>query len=145
MVDKPTTPQEVEALLYKYFTPFGDVEVHDDLTVSVSSSVSQKIPAASIPVAFRYVPSFVSHDKGLVDLSCLPEQLFNIANLTYYRSMAMLRLVNAKQVILNPDWSTPIGSEAAEIADKYAGKGRSAVVAFAAELAAAGLKENARW
>ena len=148
-----TTPQQVLDLLHDYcVVTVGRVQVNNDLTISArTADIRQQKPSAQLPFRFNSLVSFDSYNQGLIDLSCLPEQQFYQAALTYYHNLAMLRLVFAQQVLLYPatasnnTGSQPEIRKVREIVHKYQGRGQAVVIAFATELAQAGLKENARW
>lgn len=148
-----TNPQQVLDLLHEYCdVTRGRVQVNNDLTISArAADIVQQKPSAQLPFRFSSLLMFSSYNQGLVDLSFLPEQQFYQAALTYYPDLAMLRLVFAQRVLLYPATaSNNTGGrleirKVQEIVDKYKGRGQSAAIAFATELAQAGLKGNARW
>lgn len=148
-IKKLTTPDEVEAAVRYYFDIRGPIEIHDDLTVSVldQETVYQFRLAKTIPFKFRTLYSFHSENHDLQDLGCLPDTPFEAVAVTYYPTMALLRTLNAKFIrLMRRTWDFGDTVERAQdIVTRYQGQGQSAVVACAAELAAAGLKENARW
>jgi hypothetical protein len=134
--------------------PKGKIQVNSDLTVSAQTAqVMQKKSAPRLPFRFGSIMTFDSYNMGLIDLSCLPEEPYLQASVTYYPDLAMLRLVFAQRVVLYPtitsisfassgraEWQ-----KAKDIVERYQDRGQSAAIAFATELAQAGLKGNARW
>lgn len=151
MVDQPRTRDEVDAALHHYFVSWvqAKYEIQPDLTVSVFGRIRQNTRAYRIPLKFNAVPGFIFESllSGLKDLSCLPEEIFDEVRLTYYKDLPLLRCLNARLIMLGnpkPEMQQRL-LLARGIMGKYQGQGRPAAVACAAELAAAGLKENARW
>jgi len=89
----------------------------------------------------------VYQTKKLKNLDGFPDRVGGFANLPYHKDLPLLRLLNCqKGVLLRSDdtFTKPI----VDIIEKYIQaheQGQSAVIACAAELAAAGFKGNARW
>lgn len=87
----------------------------------------------------------ISHNPELHDLSELTPVYILI--LSYDKNTGLLPVLQAN----NLRWDQPLDNPAPErfdvgkILSPYLGKGRSAAIACAAELAAAGFKGNARW
>jgi hypothetical protein len=150
MVDQPKTPEDVKQYLSIYCHITGSYTINDDLTVSVEGLVDQKLKSKQIPIKFRRLTRFRSRWKELRNLSCLPDEPFEHINIGYYKDLALLRCLNAKVIGLQASsWADQSMWDryrsATQIMAKYQGQGQTGAMACAAELAAAGLKGNARW
>ncbi len=150
MVARAKTPEDVERYLSIYCHITGSYTINDDLTVSVDGLVDQKLKYRHIPIKFRRLTRFRSRWKELRDLSCLPDEPFEHVNISYYKDLALLRCLNAKVIGLQASSWADQGMwdryrSATQIMAKYQGQGQTGAMACAAELAAVGLKENARW
>jgi hypothetical protein len=150
MVDQPKTPEDVKQYLRTYCTIDQPLTINSDLTVSTNFTVWQKLRSRQIPIKFKSLRAFVSDRKDLRDLSCLPDEPFAHISITYYKNVALLRCLNAKEIELRPIswddqnmWARYYSAQ--RIMTKYQGQGQAGAMACAAELAQAGLKENARW
>ena len=81
----------------------------------------------------------------LQSLEGMPENL-KVVGFTFDRHLPMLRALQAEKIsMFMPDTFYPLALTCHKILNKYAGKGHTAALECAAELANLGLKENARW
>jgi len=150
MVARARTPEDVEHYLSIYCHIIDSYTINPDLTVSVDGPVYQKRKSRQIPVKFKSLTGFISRWSDLRNLSCLPDEPFESIKISYYKDLALLRCLNAKVIgIQATSWADPNMWDryrrATQIMTKYQGQGQAAAIACAAELAQAGLKENARW
>lgn len=88
--------------------------------------------------------------EGLSELASFegfPEQV-ELCRFTWYPQQPLLRLLQAERIQLSITQMTPADNPARKVVDilkNYAGQGQKGALACAAELAAAGFKDNARW
>ncbi len=84
--------------------------------------------------------NFVCHENPLRTLAHAPDSVGKVITLSYGADLPLLRLLNYHRftIVDAPD-------ELLEIMSKYAGQGKKASIACAAELAKKGFKQNAKW
>ena len=87
---------------------------------------------------------------NLISLEVLAEEISGLFSIDYQPHMPLLRSLVASRVDLShrDSWTWDLAKKkrtAEEILNRYAGQGEAGAFACGAELASAGLKENARW